>query len=71
MSSPQWRERPDRPMHEDPRLEPIAKLVPYYRNLWIDADFNDEPQTTIDGYKRLYEHYQDLALKGVHYVPKF
>jgi len=67
----QWRERPDRPMHEDDRLESIAKLVPYYRNLWIEADFDGEDQELIDGYKRLYEHYNQLLKEGKHYEPKF
>jgi hypothetical protein len=67
----QWRERPDRPMHEDDRLESIARLVPYYRNLWIEADFEGESQELIDGYKRLYEHYSKLLKEGKHYEPKF
>jgi hypothetical protein len=67
----QWRERPDRPMHEDERLEPIARLVPYYRNLWVEADFDDEPQEVVEGYKRLYEHYSKLLKEGKHYEPKF
>jgi len=67
----QWRERPDRPMHEDDRLESIARLVPYYRNLWIEADFEGESQELIDGYKRLYEHYNKLLKEGKHYEPKF
>ena len=67
----QWRERPDRPMHEDDRLESIARLVPYYRNLWIEADFEGESQELIEGYKRLYEHYSKLLKEGKHYEPKF
>jgi len=67
----QWRERPDRPMHEDDRLESIARLVPYYRNIWIEADFEGESQELIDGYKRLYEHYSKLLKEGKHYEPKF
>ena len=67
----QWRERPDRPMHEDDRLEPIARLVPYYRNLWIEADFEGESQELIEGYKRLYEHYSKLLKEGKAYEPKF
>ena len=64
-----WRE--PRPMHEDDRLESIARLVPYYRNLWIEADFEGESQELIDGYKRLYEHYSKLLKEGKHYEPKF
>ena len=71
MSKPQWRERPDRPISEDPRLEDIAKLVPFYRNLWIEADFHDHPPETIEAYKRLYEHYQQLLKEGKYYEPKF
>lgn len=58
-------------MHEDDRLESIARLVPYYRNLWIEADFEGESQELIDGYKRLYEHYKQLLKEGKHYEPKF
>ena len=64
-----WRE--SRPMHEDDRLEPIARLVPYYRNLWIESDFHDDPPETVEGYKRLYEHYSKLLKEGKHYEPKF
>ena len=71
MSSPQWRERPDRPMHEDDRLEPIAKLVPYYRNLWIEADFNEEHPDIVCQYKCMYELYSKLLKEGKHYEPKF
>jgi hypothetical protein len=71
MSSPQWRERTDRPMHEDERLESIARLVPYYRNLWIESDFHDDPPETVESYKRLYEHYSKLLKEGKHYEPKF
>ena len=69
--SAHWRERPDRPMHEDDRLESIARLVPYYRNLWIESDFNDDPPETVESYKRLYEHYNQLLKEGKHYEPKF
>lgn len=71
MSKPQWRERPDRPISEDPRLEDIAKLVPFYRNLWIESDFHDDPPETVEAYKRLYEHYQQLLKEGKYYEPKF
>lgn len=71
MSAPQWRERPDRPIYEDPRLEPVAKLVPYYRNMWLDADFNEQHQEVIDAYKRQYEYYKQLLNEGKHYEPKF
>jgi hypothetical protein len=64
-----WRE--SRPMHEDDRLEPIARLVPYYRNLWIESDFHDDPPETVESYKRLYEHYLKLLKEGKHYEPKF
>lgn len=67
----QWRERPDRPMHEDPRLEPIAKLVPYYRNLWIESDFNEDHPEVVEQYRRLYEHYSQLLKEGKYYEPKF
>ena len=71
MSKPQWRERPDRPISEDPRLEDIAKLVPFYRNLWIESDFNEDHPEVVESYKRMYEHYQQLLKDGKHYEPKF
>lgn len=63
--------KPDRPISEDPRLDDIAKLVPFYRNLWIEADFHDDPPETVEAYKRLYEHYQQLLKEGKYYEPKF
>ena len=71
MSKPRWRERPDRPISEDPRLDDIAKLVPFYRNLWIESDFHDDPPETVEAYKRLYEHYLQLLKDGKYYEPKF
>jgi hypothetical protein len=59
----------DRPIHEDPRLEPVSPLVRHYRNLMIEADFNDEP--TYATYKGLYEHYLALEKSGMMYEPKF
>ena len=71
MSKPQWRERPDRPISEDDRLENLASLVPYYRNLWIESDFHDDPSETVEAYKRQYEHYLQLLKDGKYYEPKF
>jgi hypothetical protein len=71
MSKPQWRERPDRPISEDDRLINLATLVPYYRNLWIESDFHDDPPETVAQYKALYEHYAKLLKEGKHYEPKF
>lgn len=71
MSGPQWRERPDRPIYEDPRLEDLATLVKTYRNLYFDSDFNDELPKVTQGYKLLYEHYKGLLAQGHHYLPKF
>ena len=71
MSKPQWRERPDRPISEDPRLEDIAKLVPFYRNLWIESDFHEDHPEVVESYKRMYEHYLKLLKDGKYYEPKF
>ena len=63
--------KPDRPISEDPRLEDIAKLVPFYRNLWIESDFHDDHPEVVAAYKRQYEHYKQLLNEGKHYEPKF
>jgi hypothetical protein len=69
MKQKDWRD--SHPIYEDERLEDIAKLVPFYRNLWVEADFHDDPPETVQAYKRLYEHYKQLLKDGKHYEPKF
>ena len=64
-----WRE--SKPISEDDRLENLASLVPYYRNLWIESDFHDDHPEVVESYKRLYEHYLKLLKDGKYYEPKF
>ena len=70
MSGPQWRERPDKPMHEDNRLQDITQLVNRYRQLWQDADFADN-DVEAENYYREYMRLRELVAKGVHYEPRF
>ena len=62
-----WRE--PRPITEDDRLVYLPHLVGHYRNLMIEADFNGE--STYEGYKQLYEHYNALVSAGHLYEPTF
>jgi hypothetical protein len=62
-----WRD--PRPIHKDPRLTDVSGLVRHYRNLWMEADFNDEPMAK--EYERRYRHYQQLEKSGVYYEPLF
>jgi hypothetical protein len=59
----------DKPMHEDDRLEDLTKLVSFYRNLFIEADFNDDPLASM--YEKEYERVKALLAEGKHYEPKF
>jgi len=66
----QWRERPDRPIHEDPRLESISRLAIYHRNQWVEYDFDGETDLA-EQHKMLYDHYSQLLKEGKAYEPKF
>lgn len=66
----QWRERPDRPIHEDPRLTPLEPMVRHYRTLWLEADF-DERHDEAAHFERLYRMYKERLANGSHYEPLF
>ena len=62
--------RVDRPVCDDDRLECLHKLVPYYRNLWVDADFEDRHIEAMY-FKAQYELYKERLDAGLAYEPKF
>jgi hypothetical protein len=62
-----WRE--PRVIQDDPRLDYIPHLLTLYRNMMIDADFNDDPSYPM--WKQQYERIEALHKQGVEFEPKF
>jgi predicted urease superfamily metal-dependent hydrolase len=62
-----WRE--PRPISQDPRLTDVQQLVRHYRNMMIEADFNDDP--SYPHWKLEYERVKLLHDNGVYYEPNF
>ena len=65
-----WKGYPDRPMHQDPRLTALEPLVRHYRNLWLEADF-DERYEEAKHFEALYRLYRERLASGSHYEPLF
>lgn len=62
--------RTPRPIHQDPRLECVTRLVRHYRNLWLEADFEGDAENA-KRFEQQYRHYQQLDKSGVYYEPMF
>jgi len=57
------------PAHKDDRLEHTSALLKHYRNMMIEADFDDDPSYPY--WKQQYEEMKEKVAKGIELTPKF